>query len=542
MCGISGVFYADGRKGFAESWIDSAIAHQHHRGPDHNGKFVSEYTNLILGHNRLSIIDLSSIGNQPMFNQEHVMVFNGEIYNHKVLSEFSLVNDDFAKMQEYGDTKNLMKYISKVGIKEALHRANGMYALALYPKYKNLIVLAVDATAQKPLYYYKTEDEFYFASSPATLYNLKDKWEIDYDALETYWHLGAVIGENQIMKGIKKLTADQILIYDHQTKTIEISNLNTITRTNCLVEVMPHVINNAIDYVKESDVPVSLFLSGGIDSTIVASRFANTNTTAIHLNSPESQYARYVADKFKLNLHIVDPKNYSMHEIMTDYVTKSGEPTMAGPIPWIVAKEAKEFGKVAIIANGADELFFGYNRLRGDNQEVSKEQNNHLFRGSVFKHEKFKSYRHKFDDKYSSRMTDLMNFVQYDINRSLDFASMCHSLEMRSPFLTTSVINSALSIPESSHLEEGSKTILKRMLWNLGFTKEFTNRPKEGFSLRYKPSDTESLKDIAYKWCIDNGYLKMDSPNAISERDKSYLRSSALGFYYFYQNFKHKIK
>jgi asparagine synthetase B (glutamine-hydrolysing) len=231
-----------------------------------------------------------------------------------------------------------------------------------------------------------------------------------------------------------------------------------------------------------------------------------------------------------------------MDEILTDYVSKSGEPTTAGSIPWIVAKEASQLSKVAVIANGADELFFGYNRLRGDSNNESMFQNNHLFRGSVFDHYKLNRYRQQFDGKPSSRMTDLMNFVQYDINRTLDFASMCHSIEMRSPFLSSDVISQALSIRESEHTCEGNKTILKRMLWDMGFREKFINRPKQGFSLFQKPNGTKELQNIAYEWCIENGYLNMDNPDSISERDKSYLKNSALGFYYFYQLFKHKIK
>ena len=355
MCGIAGVFYADGRKEFAEKWLDETLVHQHHRGPDHTGKYISKYNNLLLGHNRLSIVDLSNSANQPMQYQNCVMVFNGEIYNHRTFEDFSYLNDDYAIMKRSGDTKNLMISFANRGYDNTLRRANGMYAIAMHPIDMNTIVLSVDPTGQKPIYYYQSEDEFYFASTPASLYNIKDKWEIDYEALETYWQFGAVIGENQIMKGIKKVTSGQTIIYDHRTKSIKTEYLPFFQPVNASVDGMKFIIERNIDAVKDADVPVSIFLSGGIDSTLVASRFANTNTTAIHLNSPETKYAEFVAKKFGLNLHVVNPKNYSMDEILTDYVTKSGEPTMAGPIPWIVAKEAREFAKVAIIANGADE-------------------------------------------------------------------------------------------------------------------------------------------------------------------------------------------
>ena len=522
MCGIAGYTGT-----VPERWLDKALVHMEHRGPDGFDKMAIDEVEF--GHRRLAIIDLTSTGKQPIRYKNLMMTFNGEIYNYKELRQYLNADDDLGKQDIYNDAHIAIRYIHKFGIIQFLHNASGMWAIALYDSALKEILLATDPFNQKPIYYYHSSRRFVFASEPACLYNLHEQWELDENALETYWQLGGIIGENQLFKGIYKVTAGQIITYNCTNKTIHKNRWYQPIEYNHPDDIN-QLIFQAIEEIKVADVPVNLFLSGGIDSSIVASRF-KSGSTAIHLASPEQEYAQDIANRYKLNLEVCYPQNYHINDILNDYVSKSGEPTMAGSIPWITGKEARRYGKVAVIANGADELFFGYDRLMGDKQIYSNHQNNHLFRGSVYRSEHLNKHRHK-----TSRKTELDVFIQYDLNRTLDFASMCHGLEVRSPFLNRKLAEAALSIPEEKHRQNGNKSILKDILHKQGFPVSFTERPKQGFSLHFKPIGYEQEAKDALAWAVKEQYIFFR--NYPSPRDRAYLSSAALGFRYWFNKYK----
>lgn len=537
MCGIAGYHAKEPNDILnASYWLKCTTEWQNHRGPDDNQILYLNDDQIGLAHNRLSIIDLSDKGRQPMQIGDWIMVFNGEIYNYKTLGSYLHQSDDLGTYSIRNDAHTFLAYINKFGLQKALDDSSGMFAFALLNVRTGMIYMAVDPFGQKPLYISPLSSGICFASTIAALMHTRLTWNIDKDALETYWMLGATMGRNQILSGIIKINGGELLTYNTHSGQYQISNWYN---PNPYIGKIPieHLIFNAIDETKVSDVPVSIFLSGGIDSTIVASRFENG--IAIHLESPEYEYAQMVADKFKINLKICKPESFTTLEALTDYVTKSGQPTTAGMIPWITAKECRKHSKVAIIANGADELFFGYDRLRNDDAINSISQNNQTFRGSCFKAEKLNKYRQKFGLKPSSRFTDLKTFVQYDLNMTLDAASMCHGLEVRSPFLNKSLVESALSIPESVHRVNGNKSILKSILRNLGFSQAFLDRPKQGFSLFVQPEGLETIQRDALEFVSETKLLTI--PATASSRDKHYLTMSAVGFYVWYNAHRSKI-
>jgi asparagine synthase (glutamine-hydrolysing) len=516
-------------------WMLNGMKHQMHRGPDginYHQHYGSNYT-LGLGHSRLAIIDLSENGKEPIKYGPYTLTFNGEIYNYKYLRSYLTSADDLGKSEHFNDAHTLIRCISKYGLRKALNDVSGMFAFALHDSTNDTITLVTDHFNQKPLYYYHTGFTIHFASTPVVLYSCQLNWDIDHNALRTYWMLGGVIGENQIMQGIKKIPAGHIVTYHCPSGRIQKQRWYTPAAKSGKKDI-ESLVYDAIDEMKVSDVPVCIFLSGGIDSSLVASRFAGGK--AIHLASPETEYAQQVADHFHIELLQCTPENYDIDHILKDYVSKSGEPTMAGPIPWITAKEARKHTKVAVIANGADELFFGYDRIHNDTQRRSVAQNNHMLRGSVFSHAELEAHR----SPNSSRLTELDIFIQYDLNRTLDFASMCHGLEVRSPFLNHKLVEAALAIPELEHRKNGNKSILKAMLHKLGFSSAFTDRPKQGFSLHYKPKGMDEAVNNAMLWAIKEGWMD-DIQGNPSPRDRNYLSNSALGFYYWYMEYKHRI-
>lgn len=536
MCGIAGYHTADPTELINSRWWLNKTTHwQRHRGPD--GHQVKLYDNghTGLSHNRLSIIDLSDKGNQPMELGDYVMVFNGEIYNYRNLAQYLTAADDLGTMAIGNDAHTFLAYINKYGLQKALNDASGMFAFALYNKRTGIISMGVDPFGQKPLYIAPHPSGIYFASTMAALMQSRLTWKLDRDALETYWMLGAIMGRNCLFSGAQKINGGELATYNTHSRQLSISSWYTPTpRPEKDIEGL---IYHAIDETKVADVPVSIFLSGGIDSTLVASRFANGN--AIHLAGPEQEYAQHVADHFKIKLNICQPTDYQAITALADYVEKSGQPTTAGLVPWITSKECAKHTKVAIIANGADELFFGYDRLQNDTQAKSIAQINHTFRGSLFKHEAILKYRQRFGLQPSSRLTDLLTFVQYDLNMTLDAASMCHGLEVRSPFLNHKLVEAALSIPESVHRVNGNKTILKSMLRKLGFSQAFIDRPKQGFSLFAQPEGLDLLKERAMHFVRENNYLTL--PKSIPPRDLQYIIMSAVGFYVWHNYYQSKI-
>lgn len=532
MCGIAGYISKDLN---AKQWLTDTVTHLNFRGPDGSGKYVNGQVGL--GHTRLSIIDLSKNGEQPMIIANNAITLNGEIYNYLDLKREVITYDDLAIGAQGNDAHTFLAYINKFGVHKALNDSNGMFAFAFHDNLNEKVYLAVDRFAQKPLYYYENKNGFYFCSTLAGLVPLEDKWSIDRDALETFWHLGGVIGSDQIFSGMKKLCAGQLLEYDLKSRNYKVITWYIPKVHKATKDYVKDMVIKAISSVQISDVPINIFLSGGIDSTLVASLFRNH--TAIHLKSNEIQYAKQVADKFNLDFKLIEPEAEDIKTIMNDFVSKSGELTMAGAIPWITSKYARQYGKVAVIANGADELFFGYDRLINDNLPQSKRQLDHTFRGTNYPHERLNRYRKTFNYAPSSRYTDLMVFVQYDLNRTLDHASMCHGLEVRSPFLDHRLVEAALSLHESEHRSNGNKTVLKEMLEKMGFNQNFISRPKSGFSMHYQPQNFESEKEKAMQFCINENYLTIEKN--ISGRDFQYLRSCALGFYYWHKNFQHVL-
>lgn len=498
-----------------------------HRGPDNIGYFIDD--NVELGHTRLSIIDLSDQSNQPLENSRYVLSYNGEIYNYRELDyHISPHTDDMAGKTMPGDSITLLRYITRFGIDRALKDSNGMFAFILYDKFYKKVHLAVDRFSQKPLYYYQEGDVFAAASSHSALLHLKDKWKINDQALRSYWKLGSVMIDS-IWEGIKKVDGSEIVTYDVSSKTITKERYwqpAFQTNTNGIEDL----IIDAIRKVKVADVPVKIFLSGGIDSTLVASQFEGGE--AIHLNGPERKYAEQVANRFKIKLHIVEPREVCAKCGLKDYVTKTGEPTMAGLIPWITAREAARFCKVAISANGADEIFFGYDRTK-DNWNVN--QYDHIFRKCIdYKPSEEDDIGNNFS---SGRWLELQTYIKHDLNKTLDAGSMCHSLEVRNPFLDHRLVEMALSIPFE---KIGRKELLKNMLRKFGFDDKFLNRKKEGFSLYREPKGYKELRETSYKWAIENNFLKLIStPNA---RDLMYLKASAAGLFVWYETFKDKIE
>lgn len=534
MCGIVGM------TGYNQRLMPLMIDLLYERGPDDNSTFpIGPYGQF--GHTRLSIIDLTDRGTQPMRSRRYVLTYNGEIYNYRELKQYISVNDDLGVTNLYGnDAKTLLTYIEKFGLDKALADINGMYAFGLFDSQENKIHLVVDRFGQKPLYYVHDGDKFAFASAPAVLVPLRDKWKLNRQALDSYWMLGAVISEDSLFDGIKCVLPSHVVTFDLNTKELSTRRYWSPTFQNNTAG-MEDLILDAINKVKVSDVPVHIFLSGGIDSTLIASQCEGMN--AVHLESPEIEYAKEAARKFRIHLNQVSVNEIDVEDSLKRFAEVCGHPAMAALQPFIASKKVGWNAKVAISANGADELFFGYDRTQ---QHVTVQQNEHIFRNLPKLHDTLMPIIDAFDydDERLSygRWLELVSYVSFDLNKTLDFASMAHSLEVRCPFLDHRVVEMALSIREEAHITKrfGRKSILKNMLSKMGFSDEFLTRPKLGFSLHYQPKGMNALENTAWDFCIREKFLDVN-PARLSGRDVRYLTASALSFYFWFQIWKNKL-
>ena len=490
------------------------------RGPDSFGSWSNDEVHLY--HTRLSIVDLTEKSNQPIEGNRWVLTYNGELYGHMNTRRYL----DPMNWESHSDTHSILQFLEHKGFEWTLNNIEGMFAFAAYDKFDRKLYLAVDPFGIKPLYWYKTDKYFACASSPGALTHLKDKWALDRFALIDMLTLGAT--RTPLFEGIRRMPGGSYLVYDVDKETTLNGYWYERKEHQCNESDLIEAVKHSIQITKIADVPSFIFLSGGIDSTIVASQCQYMN--AVHLKSPEEEFAKQAAEKYHNPLHFVEPRNYSAKECLEDYARQSGDCSMASLQPYIVSKEVSKFGKVAISANGSDEIHFGYNRMH---EEISLEQWQHIFRtGLTHNWGEYKDYR-------TTRELELQTYVQYDLNKTLDFASMCHSLEIRVPYLNKTVVEMALSIPRKDHVNGyGNKSILKKFLKQQGFSTEFITRPKLGFSLFEEPSDYAHLKVEGLKLLREEFDIKT---KFYSQRDARYFEASAAAFVCWYSVWKNKL-
>src|SRR3989344_8333674 len=203
MCGIIGFNYED------KNFLKRALKEIKHRGPDYSGEFYDK--GISLGHNRLSIIDLSKSGNQPMSNEEQTIwiVFNGEIYNFKELRENLQKNHDF---KSDSDTEVLLHLYEEQGF-EMLDKVQGMFAFCIYDSKKNILFLARDRIGIKPLYYYNLDKQFIFCSEiKGILQNSELQRKVNLNVLSSFLAFRANVEEKTFFRNIKKIKPGHFLV------------------------------------------------------------------------------------------------------------------------------------------------------------------------------------------------------------------------------------------------------------------------------------------------------------------------------------------
>lgn len=376
MCGVVGFWGAGDRNILGR--MMQAVAH---RGPDGEGTYVNDEERLFLGHRRLAIIDLTG-GAQPMWNEDGTVgvVFNGEIYNHRELRS-QLLDAGHRFKTSHSDTEVLVHGYEEWG-HSLPERLNGMFAFAILDQRRRQMFLARDRFGEKPLYYAKTPDAFIFASELSSLMEHPgvDR-SLSVRSMQKYFAYGYLPAPNTPVKGARKLPAAHRLVFDYEAAEVTVSRYwhfaltadETLSdeREPELVEELAHLIMQAASRRMISDVPLGVFLSGGIDSSTVlgalAQRYDATQLLTFTIgfteqSFDESPFARRVADHFGTRHHerILDLS--TARDIIPDILSRLDEPLGdASIVPtYLLSKFTRENATVALSGDGGDELFAGY--------------------------------------------------------------------------------------------------------------------------------------------------------------------------------------
>lgn len=385
MCGIAG-FCNDG-KNWKEK-IDRMNEKMYHRGPDGVGVWVSEDASVVLGHRRLSIVDLTPSGAQPMMshNERYVISYNGEIYNYKEIKEKLLREKKEIAFNGTSDTEVLLEAISVYGLEETLRQAKGMFAIALYDRKEQTLFLARDRVGEKPLYYgYLPNGAFVFASDLNSIKALDGFTNaINRGVLQNYFRYGYIAAPYSIYENIYKLQPGKFLKIKSPFNKEEIYTYWSMQETaqkgqNHLFrgsyeearEELERLLKNAISGQMVADVPVGAFLSAGIDSSTVVSLMQALSERKVRSFTigmwDEKFNEATVAKEIAACLGTEHTELYITEEdakqVIPGLAEMFGEPFAdSSQIPtYLVSRMTREHVTVSLSGDGGDELFCGYN-------------------------------------------------------------------------------------------------------------------------------------------------------------------------------------
>lgn len=383
MCGIAGIIANHSLS--EEDFIrcQNASNQLSKRGPDAEG--IANYDWAILAHRRLSIIDTCAASNQPMEDSStrYSIVFNGEIYNYKILKK-DLLEKGYSFKNE-SDTEVLLNGYDCYGT-AFLNKLNGFFAFVIYDKQEKTTLVARDRFGIKPLLFYKKEEAFYFASEMKALLEFDIPREIDHTSLYTYLQLNYVPEPHSMIKDVKKLLPGHYLKIDAQNRVQKIPfyQINypkideqylSISYEAAQKEFL-EILDRSIERRMVADVPLGTFLSGGIDSSLVTAlaskKVKNLSTFSIGFKDDahfdETEFAVEVAKKFNTNHHVFSLSRNDLLESLFETLDYLDEPFADSSALAVnaLSRETKKYVTVALSGDGADEMFSGYHKHMGE--------------------------------------------------------------------------------------------------------------------------------------------------------------------------------
>ena len=386
MCGIFGILSSS--RFVSEDLLRKAVSTLAHRGPDDAGTVIIQDSpsfglQLGLAHTRLSIIDLSPLGHQPMQDPAtgNWLVFNGEIYNFRELrNELSALGADF---KSHSDTEVILAAYRVWG-ESCLERLQGMFALALWDAPRKQLLLVRDPMGIKPLYYHQSNQAFIFASEVRTFLRtgLVPR-KVDSTGLLSYLEFGSVYEPWTIVEGIRAVPPGCALTLQNRSVSSRrywtplhspsfAPSVPSSGNGNVATDRLPSLLRHAVLSHLVSDVPVGVFLSGGIDSSAIVAILSlngvRANTFSLVFQEEEfneAQYSREIARYFRTEHHEIPLLPQDALAVLPEALCAMDQPTIDGINTYLVSAKTRAAGvKVALTGLGADEMFAGYSNFR----------------------------------------------------------------------------------------------------------------------------------------------------------------------------------
>ncbi len=557
MCGIFGEFITNGNLLDKNNFLN-LLNLSKKRGPDFQDYFCDKKM-LQLGFNRLSILDLTLVSMQPIRSSSgrYTMVFNGEIYNHLILRK-KLPKDKY-KFKSNGDTESLIAFIDYFGIDKAISLLDGMFAIAVFDHKSKILSLIRDFAGIKPLHYGFKNKNIVFASQfdQIVKHPLFRGIAINPDILKLFLKQQFIPSPFGMIKDTHQVFPGEIISFDKNGKKNERKfwslpkELNfTVRDRELAIEMVDSELEDSISSQLVSDVPLGAFLSGGIDSSLVCyyskiksskkfmSITAGTSST-VHDESYESeQFAKQIGLNHKL-IHVNESNTYDLiHEVMGSTKEPFSDSSI---IPtYILCKAAKEDFTVALSGDGADEIFFGYEKFWSIAKNFNMQYKPHALKYLIYGLDKlfydnahyngallydsvgkahFESnskfptkilnlicpdlinvkmpniYYLHFNNEPENEL-ELLNRIRYlefygmlqKVLKKVDFGSMGNSLEVRIPFLSKNIIECSLKLhPNLSYGPNRRKISKKKLILQNLLTRKVgnikNNYIKKGFSI-----------------------------------------------------------
>jgi asparagine synthase (glutamine-hydrolysing) len=386
VCGIVGILARDGA--VPEELLERATQSLAHRGPDDHGTVILRETHpepiqLGLGNRRLAILDLSPLGHQPMQDPDtgNWIVHNGEVYNFREVR--AKLEDEGVRFTSHSDTEVILKAYARWG-EGCLQEFRGMFAFAIWDAHRQRLLVARDPMGIKPLYYYQSDRQFLFASELRTLLGTGlIRRTLDQSALLNYLAFGSVYEPDTLISGISALPPGHYLTWEQGTVTkVKYWDLaqqvdsapmqpdsGTVGRSRGQLQDGVHAtLDQSVRMQLVSDVPVGVFLSGGIDSSslvgILSRSGVRPSTFSIvfrEADYSEAEHSRAVATLFRTDHHEITVSQQDAFEAIPAALRAMDQPTMDGINTYFVSQRTRAAGvKVALSGLGGDELFAGY--------------------------------------------------------------------------------------------------------------------------------------------------------------------------------------
>ena len=379
MCGIAGIINFNNQEVEAKS-IREMCSVMEHRGPDTSGIYLKN--NIGMGHQRLAIIDLSDTANQPMSNGNKTiwLVFNGEIYNFEELRKILEKNGHCFKSKT--DSEVVVHGYEEWGTK-IFEKLDGMFALAILDENNKKLFLAKGRFGKKPLFFYQNEQKLIFASDPKAITKvLETTPELSLKAIDCYLRYLYVPGCHSIFKDITKVPHGHFLEFNFSGKCIshqywDISYFDKYENfgEEQYLNIIEEKLNKAVEKRLQTDVPLGVLLSGGVDSSLITALWARMSKERVRTFSvifheekyDESRYSRMVAKKYNTIHTEVVVNHEDILDILPKLIWYHGEPfadSSAIPCYLVFRELAKHNLKVALTGDGGDEVFGGYFSIR----------------------------------------------------------------------------------------------------------------------------------------------------------------------------------